>query len=351
MLDSSKDKRSKILDQFPDWEHYVILLGAGASKDAGLPIIRDFSDREYLSRAVDTLKEAGLGGERPDLLEICDRIQESGTGFEQLLAEYNRKGDRENVQQLLKYYQMIFLLTESIAGTFADPATGDLPIAYYLILGGMLGVIPKPIIITFNHDLWIEHGMRLSHDLGMQRQVHYGSIESRMDFFSPPLLDLDHIGFRDPEGRIPLLKLHGSLGYLYCEHCDRFLVGEDNLWYISLLKCRICGRTLEPSYVPPLEEKDPNLYMESWTDARTALRKADLVLVIGYSLPSYDLAARSMLSEVNPEAIVYIVDPFYEQVRKNYEFLNVRVLTGISTSASHFIRQWARDPSSLRSHW
>jgi NAD-dependent SIR2 family protein deacetylase len=331
------------LEHFPKWDRYVILLGAGASKDAGLPVIRDFSDPEYLAKAVEAQKSTGVGDDRPDLFEVCHRIRESGMGFEQLLAKYHREGDGDNFLKLLEYYQRLFLITENVAGMVVNPETGYLPIMYYLVLGEMLRQIPQPIIITFNHDLWIEHGL--------ERRVHYGSIESRMDFIAPPLLDVEHIGFREPQGRVPLLKLHGSFGYLYCQHCDRFLVGEDNLWYFGPLPCRICGGTLMPSYVPPLEEKDPNLYLESWEDARSALREADLVLVIGYSLPTYDLAARSMLSELNPDAMIYIVDPFYGQVRKNYESLNARILTGGAINASRFITQWALDPTRLRGHW
>jgi hypothetical protein len=333
----------RFLEQFPHWDRYVLLLGAGASKDSGMPIIRDFSDPAFVAEIVESRAKRLPGFTRPDLMRTCERIRASGLGFEQLLAEFHRSVDTVSVEELINYYHSILAIADDNAGSGGDPdAPGDPPVLYYLVLGEILRGVPQPVIITFNHDLYIE--------IALQTHVHFGTLEERMDFLRVPLAIVDP-GPRDPEGRIPLLKLHGSLGFLLCDGCNRLLSGTDNLWYHSTHRCRTCGHAMRPSYVPPLEEKDTNLLPESWDDARETLRETDFLLVMGYSLPPYDLAARDLLSHLNPDAMVYIIDPYFDAIRKNYEFLAPRTIRGVPVSASRFIYQWGIDPSRLRGHW
>ena len=112
-----------------------------------------------------------------------------------------------------------------------------------------------------------------------------------------------------------LLKLHGSLNWLYCKTCRRLEIGAvDSQRYVNVLEkllgptvaaavtadgapCSICGTKVRPLLIAPTHLKDyrnPHL-TQVWYEAELVLREATRVIFIGYSLPDDDLEVVYML--------------------------------------------------------
>lgn len=111
-------------------------------------------------------------------------------------------------------------------------------------------------------------------------------------------------GFDQPEpGKGPLLlKLHGSLNWVHCKACDR--VGETKGDVAHLLPggrpltCLHCGSSrLDGLLVSPtmLKQTLPFPLQSAWERAFQALRLADRLVFVGYSLPAADVAVLHLL--------------------------------------------------------
>lgn len=144
-------------------------------------------------------------------------------------------------------------------------------------------------VITFNYDMAADYGLH-SHGLG----VDYG------------------LETQENPGRIPLLKLHGSLNWAHCQQCDqivpwtlqRFFSGRT--WRIFDDRPRLLilaigskiaefkhddhGVQPEPFIVPPTWNKEDyhRQLTQVWSRAATELGKATDIFIIGYSYPGSD---------------------------------------------------------------
>jgi SIR2-like domain len=88
-------------------------------------------------------------------------------------------------------------------------------------------------------------------------------------------------------GRVPLLKLHGSLNWAV-ESDDKIIK------YIDARPSR--GRRYSPLIVPPEGSERRRLLDEVWCNARRVFREANVWLFCGYSLPDYDDDVRQLIS-------------------------------------------------------
>jgi len=106
-----------------------------------------------------------------------------------------------------------------------------------------------------------------------------------------------------------LLKLHGSINWLYCKTCHRLELGlSDSKRYLKVMNrvagpsiqqalltdgspCPTCQSKLRPLLVAPTHLKDyrnPHL-AQVWYEAERVLRDATRAIFIGYSLPEDDV--------------------------------------------------------------
>jgi hypothetical protein len=78
------------------------------------------------------------------------------------------------------------------------------------------------------------------------------------------------------------------------------------------LWCQNCGAGLAPLIVPPGKRKElPNTLSLLWQEAERLLRTAELIVLLGYSVPTYDIEARELLSAtLGRSHDVLLVDPF-----------------------------------------
>lgn len=157
-------------------------------------------------------------------------------------------------------------------------------------------------IITTNYDTELDVALydMVYDDANELKDVFLGS-----DFRHP---ETDQPAFLESEVTLDIFHLHGALNWLYCPRCSRIYVTafEDSVLYLGRVKgrrvpdaveCHCRFPETEPVIVAPsmLQEiTNPHLHA-IWMNAYHALEAANRWIIIGYSLPSEDLAIRSLL--------------------------------------------------------
>jgi hypothetical protein len=195
---------------------------------------------------------------------------------------------------------------------------------HYQLLQTVFGPDTGPCILSTNYDLIIDTAlMSFSQssvsdgrfpDYGCNIRTHFYKNESQ------------HFG--------TLLKLHGSLNWLYCKTCHRLEIGaSESRRYINVVSklvgptleqaytldgspCLTCGTKLRPLLVAPTHLKDyrnPHL-TQVWYEAERVLRETERIIFIGYSLPEDDvevvyLLKRSLAHLPSKRIVVVEHDP------------------------------------------
>jgi hypothetical protein len=158
----------------------------------------------------------------------------------------------------------------------------------------------EPCVISTNYDLIVDTAMMSISELrtGDGKFPDYGC-ELTTEFYR---LEHPHFG--------TLLKLHGSLNWLYCKTCHRLEIGaSESRRYLRVMTklfgrptleqsytadgapCPTCTTKLRPLLVAPTHLKDyrnPHL-TQVWYEAERVLREAERVIFVGYSLPEDDV--------------------------------------------------------------
>ena len=177
----------------------------------------------------------------------------------------------------------------------------------------------KHTFISFNYDLWLEKAL---FNMGVWRPKNgHGSYPIR--FYSQPIED--RVGIGDickikefssggPKSRVMVLKPHGSLswrfgkephnGMLILEGDEDSCVAYNNTIYFP--GAQFVNRTevyLAPLIVPPTPNKDRShpLFRKTDQDIIEAITQADLVVVIGWSMPETDEYIKGILLRARSE--------------------------------------------------
>jgi len=298
----------------------VFILGAGASAQAGAPLMNTF-----IGAAQDIMR--GAANLYPKEREHFDLVFRART----LLQQVHSKSvlNINNIESLFGAFDMAALLGR--LGTLNDDELQRLPNAVRYVISktiecrmkyevnqGGLTLSPKPYdgfvgiirdlhgrepgsvsVITFNYDVGVDYALYsnsvpFEYRCGVSTGVNPGK--------------------KTKTGAIDLLKLHGSLNWGRCEKCDRispwqlkdFFSGHAwapleksrthrTLEISNLLvqnSCPICGTPLaeNPVIVPPTWNKgNSHVGLSSvWQAAAKHLAEAENVCIIGYSLPNTD---------------------------------------------------------------
>jgi hypothetical protein len=171
------------------------------------------------------------------------------------------------------------------------------------LLTQVRNVVGDACVISLNYDIIADNSfVRMGEDFGTKGFPDYGT-DIASDFYRE----------RDRVGR--LLKLHGSLNWLYCPNCHRLDLGLsesgrytakvlDELWSVRRAEqtlehrytchgspCVDCGTWVRPVLISPSFQKDyRNPHIAAiWRQADAMLRKAKRIIFVGYSLPEDDI--------------------------------------------------------------
>jgi hypothetical protein len=262
---------------------------------------------------------------------------------------------------------LLNLFTRRLAATTNTIEPNNRRVFYRIIVALLsAGVMPRDItVVTFNQDLQIEKCLALLR--GVARWGHLSKElfnfpgcyrigapdvtgPSRGDTFST-----------DPvvSGALRVLKLHGSLNW-YSTHGSRnptpaAMFRADRHISITrrqhILTTMMRKRPYRSSYtlpviVPPVSHKSAVLHQtlqSVWREAEDALRKADDVLIFGYSCPPLDVESSSLLRRSlrvhRPH--VTVVDPAAGVAARYIELLEPKMLLYYPT-AHEYLADWHR---------
>jgi hypothetical protein len=286
----------------------VFILGAGASRMAGGPLMSDFLDiASDVNRSLpgpNTLRNSFLSLEqaRKALQSMYAQVNIDLDNIEDLFATFEMmqllgiKIDtmESDPSQLLKSIREIIVQTlqqrirfsvrhspELNRTQLVSPKPYD---AFLTLIKTMMKNDVNPIIITFNYDIAVDYA--LSSELG---EINY--------CLGPPQID----------AHPKLLKLHGSLNWAQCscgsiipyplrDYASRALSlydpGDRLILAPPLDQLKHCNQPMnaDPIIVPPTWNKTMhhNQIAPVWKAAANHLKGAENIFVIGYSLPPSD---------------------------------------------------------------
>lgn len=156
-------------------------------------------------------------------------------------------------------------------------------------------VANKVTVITTNYDLLIDYEFKS--ELAKNR-VDYG-INYRN-------VNTSELVYMDPKPLFHYYKLHGSFNWLRCDLCGHYYINRqgsivglaftDEIGGFNTCICssklRLKSVLVAPSLVRDI--RDPNL-LQIWKSSMEAIRTADQLVMVGYSLPAEDLGIRSII--------------------------------------------------------
>jgi hypothetical protein len=296
----------------------VFILGAGASRNAGAPLIADFLDK------ADRLRKSGKVNEfKPHFDRVFDAISQLQAiqakahldlyNIESVFAAFEMGKligklpgiKSEEIESLLESIRWLILKTLQETVKYPKRSGHIYPDDSYRRFAELVSELnstgnqDKCSIITFNYDVALDYALR------------HGNQEVDYCFFK-----------RKMPGQVSLMKLHGSVNWARCSKCRAVIprdiltfVGEcdftgvgsggpvrlplvSQLWAAES-KCG-CGGDIEPIpvIVPPTWNKTQAQQGLSgvWARAGTELSDAENIFVSGYSLTETDLFFRYLFA-------------------------------------------------------
>jgi NAD-dependent SIR2 family protein deacetylase len=152
--------------------------------------------------------------------------------------------------------------------------------------------LKRTAFISLNYDILIDNALILQGATGVDYAVAFSNLNNP----------------RRPKAT-PLLKLHGSLNWLYCPTCnalDHYHGEKIAAQLIDEPHRSVCGRCQEPRVpiiIPPTFFKVmSNFYLQQiWKRAEEKLKEARRIIFCGYSFPDADMHIKYLLkrAEVN----------------------------------------------------
>jgi hypothetical protein len=291
----------------------VIFLGAGATKSCNGPltneilpnILRGISSPQGPSGPTSE-RDALIGDFLTTLFHVTPvSLNEQFPGLPLLMSLIDTALDRRQSFHPDWNLDRVSQLREAIEFAIFDHLEERLMKAptnnhWNLFRRSSVGLV-GPSVITTNYDLIADTAMMF---VSEERTGGRGGLPDYRCQISSTF-------YHDEPARFgTLLKLHGSLSWLYCRTCGHLEFGaSESRKYLAVLT-RIVGPTVERSFSPdgalcpvckatrlrPLliapthlkNYRNPHI-LQVWYEAEQVLRKADRVVFIGYSLPEDDV--------------------------------------------------------------
>lgn len=263
----------------------LVILGAGASRGASFvedqlgvvpPLDLDFF--QQVARLEET-------EESKRLLEFVRQEygHEVGLSMEQFFSEadYTDRFHKQlNVDRgpVVKTYQKSLNDFFVVLPTLLEKTTQD-KCDYHNTIAENLHA--RDCVMTFNYDCLMDRSLRdFSGNRWRPGEGSYG-----FDVANGSQDWKDHTRGQPPKNPIKLLKMHGSRNWSRTEDENIELLDDSNL-----------SSNLKDVIIPPTwsKEFDQFPFGEIWKQARIEVRRARVIVVIGYSVPETDLFSRSL---------------------------------------------------------
>lgn len=291
----------------------IFILGAGASKTAGAPLMSDFLEvaenlllTGKVQEAKDSFQEVILA--RSELSSVHSKSQLQIHNVEDVFSAFEMANTLrklsdykpERIEQLVKAMKTVIVNT--IEKTVVFPISGHSEIfapedyvGFVDLLSSLRETTPKSdvAVVTFNYDMALDYAL------------YKANIEPFYGFENNP-----------PSQAIPLLKLHGSLNWGECSQCHDIFpayvrdyadyrgvipftyqegAGDVRFNFGSSIVTRKHKKDgapalSEPVVIPPTWNKSDHYkgIASVWAQAAQELCSAENIFIIGYSLPDSD---------------------------------------------------------------
>ena len=287
----------------------VFILGAGASKEAGAPLMAEFLDTardlyasrdsviddsiEDFERVFDAIRELRISHYKSYI--NLDDIESVFGAFEMArLIKRMGKYSIEDINNIISSIKKVIIKTIETTMKYHSSKGHIDPISSYFSFTSLVEKLGNEngkyssSVLTFNYDIALDHALYKQH-IG----VDYG------------------LSSDDAKGNFNLLKLHGSLNWGKCAKCGlivpyhmkQFFKKFSAKWWQDSQVIRLdvgsklvnhehCGTSLQsdPVLVPPTWNKTEyhGQLGEVWARAAIELSEAENIIVIGYSHPISD---------------------------------------------------------------
>lgn len=265
-----------------------------------------------------------------------------------------------STQENLESRALFLRFSEAIADVLGEKVQEILRVGWPPWLPEFLRVahVRRSTLVSFNYDPLIECaiGTGLLYDWGASEHVFWAELTGDIPAWPPGIA---YVGAERAD-TFRLLKLHGSLNWYWSpgdvtgiSTARRDLPGvfyAPDTYTEEDRRRNLPGRV--PFVVPPSATKSSyyrNPFVrEIWQQAAAALREAEHVVIVGYSLPPTDLTFASMLTQMLREstAAVTVVDVNAPVVAQRLEALGIpasRITAPGTRSASpvaDFVSGW-----------
>ncbi len=179
-------------------------------------------------------------------------------------------------------------------------------------------------VVTSNYDLLAERVLRHRRVRGRPTPgCHYGGLPGPQIAFGSATPWRQRDGSRNETitltGALPLCKLHGSLNWERQGLPGVQDEGPVKLWQDLRRSYRLDA---PPAIVAPIPETEPPVWLALvWRAAARTLENADEWIVVGYSLPDYDVAIRGLLSRAAHRQRVVVRDHLAADILPRYAAL------------------------------
>lgn len=274
--------------------------GAGFSKIGGAPLANELFDMEP---EVDRIARERLVARVVRKWLEWHRNQ-NGTP-EQYLAYLQEQGGRDWLDAVWFVSLRIALqmgrvelvgMQRTITRHNIDRTTGVS--AHELFWRVLFGIAQEVAVVTTNYDILCERGLRIKpRPRKSLPGFNYGSGREVLQGGGYP--SYSHIIKVACEGRVPVYKLHGSVSWS----------ARDG----TLAKYHDCRPAIrgDAAIIAPVTNKGiPETFEPIWKFAALALNATSTFVVIGYSLPEYDVAVRDLLKRnLVSETRIVVFDP------------------------------------------
>ncbi|MDA8399658.1 MAG: SIR2 family protein [Actinomycetota bacterium] len=291
----------------------VFILGAGfsAAISSGMPLTDDLGNEVLTNDDLAAVSPQRFEGGRFE--EWLSRLSEDQPDLSEAENLYNRS-------LFVKLSDEIGSVLEGHQQTLwsAQPPT----LAWLQRFIAILHVW-RATVITFNYDTLVEAAIDSCATLGWNSEgARHNDVLDQMPLLSPA----GETKGADHKESFRLLKLHGSLNWWWVP--GDFTGTTINRWETTRVEPPTAEENARMTrelpgrsrfLVPPSAAKSASyanpLSKEFWRRARAAIKNADELYLVGYSLPNTDLVTRGMLREcLQPKARVVVVNPKADKV-------------------------------------
>lgn len=309
----------------------VFIVGAGFSAEAGAPVVSNF-----FSSAMELYKDP-TSGLTPGQRAIFKEVFDYRTSLES--AEFKLRIDPENIEELFGLVEMaaqlnnpeaqavrlnlVYVILRTLELTAVDISpqdqrfyfkngnnrhTGILRGSIYDLFVNVVARrwdprlqdgIAQDVIISLNYDLLLEQAMQ--RDPAATARTGPGRQRLAPLYGLPEAMLEQDSGQQDAACKVRLFKLHGSANWAFCAQCKRVAILSSSAASVASPPptCSVCRKEMKTRLiVPPAWNKEEYmpLLRDVWAGAAEALRFAQRIWIMGYSMQHTDKFFRYLLA-------------------------------------------------------